>query len=124
MMFAALFAAIAAQTIMRYVFRDPLTNSLEFATIAFIWLVFWVASCNMSVNDHVRFDIAYNLFPEQVRRLFGIITNLGFAAIFAFCGSRHMGILLFPENPVHRPPWRSAISGRFSPISSSSSCCR
>jgi TRAP-type C4-dicarboxylate transport system permease small subunit len=79
--FVSLFVAIVAQTTMRYVFRSPLTLSLEFATLAFIWLTFWVASC-MAVNDHIRFDVVSNMFPEQARRLFGIVTNLFFAAVF------------------------------------------
>jgi TRAP-type C4-dicarboxylate transport system permease small subunit len=81
-MFASLFIAIVAQTTMRYVFRSPLTLTLEFATLAFIWLTFWVASFGLGIRDHIRFDILSNLFPEQVRRLFAIVTNLFFAAIF------------------------------------------
>jgi TRAP-type C4-dicarboxylate transport system permease small subunit len=80
--FGSLFIAIVAQTIMRYVFRSPLTLTMEFATIGFIWMTFWVASFGLRINDHLRFDIVSNMFPEQARRLFGIVTNLFFAGVF------------------------------------------
>lgn len=81
-MFGSLFVAIVAQTTMRYVFRSPLTLTLEFATLAFIWLTFWVGSLCLPVNGHIRFDVVTAALPEQVRRLFGIVTNLFFAAVF------------------------------------------
>jgi TRAP-type C4-dicarboxylate transport system permease small subunit len=96
-MFCTMFAAIIAQTTMRYLFRSPLAHSLEFATIAFIWLVFWVASCNLAINDHIRFDIVYNLLPEPIRRLFGIITNLAFAVVFVLAAPATWEYFLFLE---------------------------
>ena len=96
-MFCAMFATIIAQTTMRYVFRSPLTTSLEFATLAFIWLVFWVASCNLVVNDHVRFDIVYNMLPEQARRVFSIVTNLFFALVFVLAARETWDYFLFLE---------------------------
>jgi TRAP-type C4-dicarboxylate transport system permease small subunit len=94
-MFCTMFAAIIAQTTMRYLFRSPLAHSLEFATIAFIWLVFWVASCNLAINDHIRFDIVYNLLPDSIRRLFGVITNLTFAVIFVLAAPATWDYLVF-----------------------------
>lgn len=96
-MFCAMFGTIIAQTTMRYVFRSPLTTSLEFATLAFIWLVFWVASCNLAVNDHVRFDIVYNLLPDQARRVFSIITNLFFALVFVLAARETWSYFQFLE---------------------------
>jgi TRAP-type C4-dicarboxylate transport system permease small subunit len=81
-MFLAMFCAIIAQTIMRYVFRTPLTTSLEFATIMFVWLIFWAASFNLSLKDHFRFDVLYNALPDQVKRVFNILTSAIFLAIF------------------------------------------
>jgi TRAP-type C4-dicarboxylate transport system permease small subunit len=94
-MFCVLFGTIIAQTTMRYVLNAPLTQSLEFATVAFIWLVFWVASCNLSISDHVRFDIVYILFPEQVRRWFSVATNAFFIAIFVMAASETVQYFLF-----------------------------
>jgi TRAP-type C4-dicarboxylate transport system permease small subunit len=96
-MFASLFVAIVAQTIMRYVFRSPLTLSMEFATIAFIWLTFWVASC-LAVNDHIRFDIINHLFPDQTKRLFAIVTNLFFAGVFVLGAKANWDYFLFLES--------------------------
>ncbi len=87
--FASLFIAIVAQTTMRYVFNSPLTLTLEFATLAFIWLTFWVASFGLAVKDHISFDIVSNLFPEQARRLFAILTNLFFAVVFVLAAQAH-----------------------------------
>jgi TRAP-type C4-dicarboxylate transport system permease small subunit len=95
--FGSLFVAIVAQTTMRYVFRSPLTLTLEFATIAFIWLSFWVASFGLSIQDHIRFDMVSNLFPEQARRLFGILTNLFFAGVFVLAAKANWEYFQFLE---------------------------
>ena len=95
--FASLFVAIVAQTTMRYVFNSPLTLTLEFATLAFIWLTFWVASFGLAVKDHISFDVVANLFPEQARRLFAIVTNLFFAVVFLLAAHAHWEYFLFLE---------------------------
>lgn len=81
-MFLVIFVAIVAQTTMRYVFGSPLTTSQEIATLAFIWLIFWAIGCNLSIGDHVRFDIVYNLASDWTRRLMSVVCNVLFLGIF------------------------------------------
>ena len=95
LMFSAIFCAIIAQTIMRYVFRAPLATSLEFATIMFVWLIFWSASFNLSLRDHFRFDVLYNVLPDQVRRVFNIVTCAIFLAIFVYAAKATWEYFLF-----------------------------
>jgi TRAP-type C4-dicarboxylate transport system permease small subunit len=83
-MLFVVFAALLAQTFMRYVMRSPLTTSQELAMIAFIWFVFWLASTTLSLREHVRFDVFYNALPEQGRRVVSILVNLFYLAIFVW----------------------------------------
>jgi C4-dicarboxylate transporter, DctQ subunit len=82
LLFLVIFATIVAQTAMRYVFRSPLTTSQELATLAFIWLIFWTVACCLKINDHIRFDLVYELVPNWTKRLFLITCNLLFLGVF------------------------------------------
>ncbi len=81
-MLFVVFAALVAQTTMRYVFGSPLSTSQELATVSFLWLVFWLAGSSIALQHHVRFDIVYNALPEQGRRVTSILVNLFYLAIF------------------------------------------
>ncbi len=78
------FAALLAQTVMRYALRSPLSTSQELAMIAFIWFVFWLAGTTISLREHIRFDVFYNALPEQGRRAVSILVNLVYLGIFAW----------------------------------------
>ncbi|MCA0451362.1 MAG: hypothetical protein LCH62_16570, partial [Proteobacteria bacterium] len=45
------FAALLAQTVMRYALRSPLSTSQEMAMIAFMWFVFWLAGTTISLRE-------------------------------------------------------------------------
>lgn len=83
-MFATIFVTIIAQTSMRYLFGSPLSTSQELASIAFVWLIFWAAACNLPIREHVTFDIVYNMASPAVKRIFAIVCNLLFLAVFVY----------------------------------------
>lgn len=78
------FAALLAQTVMRYALRSPLSTSQEMAMIAFMWFVFWLAGTTISLREHIRFDVFYNLLSEQWQRVTSILVNLFYLAIFVW----------------------------------------
>jgi TRAP-type C4-dicarboxylate transport system permease small subunit len=84
LIFLVLFATIIAQTVMRYVFRNPLTTSQELASVAFIWMVFWTIGASLRIADHVRFDLVYEVMPEGLRRACMILCNLLFLGVFVW----------------------------------------
>lgn len=83
-MLFVVFVALVAQTFMRYVLNSPLSTSQELATVAFLWLVFWLAGTSLSLQHHVRFDIFYNALPDQGRRATSILVNLFYLGVFAW----------------------------------------
>jgi TRAP-type C4-dicarboxylate transport system permease small subunit len=95
--FAVMFGTIIAQTAMRYLFRAPLATSLEFATILFVWLIFWAASFNLTMKNHFRFDVLYNALPAQLQRVFNLITYLTFFVIFCLAAKATWEYFLFLE---------------------------
>jgi TRAP-type C4-dicarboxylate transport system permease small subunit len=97
LLFLAIFATLVAQTSMRYVFRSPLTTSQEMATIAFVWLIFWTAACCLKVNDHIRFDLVYDVVPDWLKRVFMVLCNLLFMGIFVYAAQDTLEYLRFLE---------------------------
>ena len=97
LLFLSIFAILVAQTTMRYVFRAPLTTSQEMATMAFIWLIFWTAACCLKISDHIRFDLIYELVPDWLKRIFMIVCNLLFMAVFVYAARATFDYFLFLE---------------------------
>lgn len=96
-MLFVVFAALVAQTAMRYVFGSPLSTSQELATIAFLWLVFWLAGSSIALQHHVRFDILYNALPEQGRRVTSILVNLFYLGVFVWAMPATLEYFMFLE---------------------------
>jgi len=66
--FAALFLALIAQVVRRFVFDAPAAWTEELATIAFVWVVFWGAAFMTPLSAHVAFDLLESRFAPRVRR--------------------------------------------------------
>lgn len=81
-MFALLFVIVVAQVVARYVFNQPFGWSAELASVAFIWVIFWVVSFVLPIRRHVVFDIVYQSLSPGAQRVCSFITSVFFAAIF------------------------------------------
>jgi TRAP-type C4-dicarboxylate transport system permease small subunit len=70
---AALFAVLIAGVFARYVLGHPLAWTDEVAAMLFVWLVFWTSAFVLRLEEHVAFDIVYDLAPAGVRRVLGAL---------------------------------------------------
>ena len=80
--FAAMFGAILLQVFFRYVLGDPLVWPFEFSVYCYIYIIY-IGSVMATKNDtHVSFGIVFDRFPERVRLITGVVTNLFIAIVF------------------------------------------
>lgn len=98
LMFAGMFAVIVLQVTMRYVFNDPLSWSEEIATIALIWTVFWTNAVVLRIQDHVTFDLVYQMVSDKTRRVISIITTFVFFVLFLYSIPMTIDYFIFLEN--------------------------
>ena len=66
-LFASLFAVFVLQITARFVFSRPLPWTDELAVILFIWIIIWAAAFMVPRQDHVAFDVIFNLFGNRGR---------------------------------------------------------
>ena len=84
-LFASLFAVFVLQITARFVFNRPLPWTDELAVILFIWIIIWAAAFMVPRQDHVAFDVIFNLLGTRARGLALIAGNLitGVLALWA-----------------------------------------
>ena len=111
-MFMVMFVSFMAQILSRYVFDAPLSWTLEICSIAYIWVIFWSCDILVSERQHIIFDVLYQKFPPQPRRLLAIFNTAVVALTFlaalpgtldyiAFLGRRHTMVLHLPFDIVY-----------------------
>ena len=111
-MFLVMFVSFTAQILSRYVFDAPLSWTLEICSIAYIWVIFWSCDILVSERQHIIFDVLYQKFPPQPRRLLAIFNTAVVALTFlaalpgtldyiAFLGRRHTMVLHLPFDIVY-----------------------
>ena len=81
-MFAAMFGAFVVQVVTRYVLDSPAGWTLEFATLAYVWVVFFAAAFLLRDREHIAFDMLYHAAAPAKRRLLAIVQSLVLVATF------------------------------------------
>jgi len=67
---------IFIQVIMRYVFKNSLAWSEEFARYCFVWLIYVGAAYACRKMQHIKIDASLLLFPKKVRPYIVILGEL------------------------------------------------
>jgi TRAP-type C4-dicarboxylate transport system permease small subunit len=75
-MFAAMFGAFVIQVVTRYVLDSPAGWTLEFATLAYVWVVFFAAAFILEPREHIAFDMLYHAVRPGGRRRLAIAQSL------------------------------------------------
>jgi TRAP-type C4-dicarboxylate transport system permease small subunit len=75
-MFAAMFGAFVVQVVTRYVLQSPAGWTLEFATLAYVWVVFFAAAFLLQDREHIAFDMLYQAAGPGKRRVLAIAQSL------------------------------------------------
>lgn len=73
---AAMFLAFVVQITARYIVNYPLPWSLELSLTTWLWTVLWASALCMRNQDHIVFDMVYNLVGPRTRKVFGILSSL------------------------------------------------
>jgi TRAP-type C4-dicarboxylate transport system permease small subunit len=82
LLLSIMFASFIIQIFYRYVLNNPIGWSEEVIVTTWMWTVLWGAAFVLSEAEEIRFDIIYSNVPENVRRIFTILT--GIAAAFLY----------------------------------------
>ncbi|EIM31275.1 TRAP-type C4-dicarboxylate transport system, small permease component [Leptothrix ochracea L12] len=62
-LFIALFTVFIVQISARFILDRPLPWTDELVMVLYLWIVLWGASFVLKEEEHVRFDLLYNLCP-------------------------------------------------------------
>ena len=81
-MFAAMFGAFVIQVVTRYALRSPAGWTLEFATLAYVWVVFFAAAVLLRDREHIAFDMLYHAAPPATRRVLAIAQSAALLLTF------------------------------------------
>lgn len=90
-----LFVFVAA--VMRWV-GAPLSWSVEFAQLLFVWVIFLGANKALREGKHIGVDFITTRLPKKLSNIIAIIMNLMMIAFLIFVG--YHGTLLSIENAV------------------------
>ncbi len=82
LMFAAMFTAFLIQIVTRYVLDNPAGWTLEFCTLAYVWIVFFTSAFVLRDRDHIAFDLLYHAAPAGRRRVLALAQSLILTATF------------------------------------------
>lgn len=74
-----MFVAFIIQIGSRYLFNAPTDWTHEVILICWLWLVCWGAAFLLKDQDHVKFDVIYNMGSEKTRRILSLIAALAIA---------------------------------------------
>ncbi len=80
----SMFFVFILQIVFRYFFNLPVGWTVEWVTIAWLWVILFTFAFVIPVGDMIRLDIVYSSMPRPIRRTFDVISGLGCAAIFAW----------------------------------------
>jgi TRAP-type C4-dicarboxylate transport system permease small subunit len=94
-MFAIMFGAFVLQVVSRYVFDAPVSWTIEICSIAYIWIVFFSSVTILRPDQHITFDMVYEVLTPHWKRWFAIVTTASLFSIFLICLPGTLDYLVF-----------------------------
>jgi TRAP-type C4-dicarboxylate transport system permease small subunit len=82
LMFAAMFMSFLVQIVTRYILDSPAGWTLEFCTLAYVWIVFFASAFVLREREHITFDLLYQAAPPGRRRVLALAQSGVLAATF------------------------------------------
>ena len=70
---------LTLQVLSRYLLGHSWTWMEEFATIMFVWMIYFATSAAVTHRKHLRIDAVLDVVPFQVKRIMLILSNIIFA---------------------------------------------
>lgn len=84
LLLASVFVVFLLQILFRYVLLMPVGWTVEWVTIAWVWVILFGAAFALRDGELIRLDVLYLAVPDGLRRVFDVITGLTCAAILAW----------------------------------------
>lgn len=85
-MVAVLFLSVVYQVFTRYVLGAPVNWTIEVASIAWLWIIFWAGSLLVRHDDQIRIDILYLASGRRTKMvlagLSAVVTLIAFVLAF------------------------------------------
>jgi C4-dicarboxylate transporter DctQ subunit len=91
---------LTLQVISRYILRSSFTWMEEFATIMFVWMIYFGVSAAVTKRKHLRIDFILDMVPFKVKKAMLIISNIVFAVfnvIINLMGNSKTTMLHWPQ---------------------------
>lgn len=74
-----MFVAFIIQIGSRYLFNAPTDWTHELILICWLWLICWGAAFLLKDEEHVKFDVLYNMGSEKTRRFLSLLAAAAIA---------------------------------------------
>ncbi len=84
LLLASMFVVFVLQIVFRYLLNWPVGWTVEWVTIAWLWVILFSFAFVITADEMIRLDIVYSSVPRQLRNAFDVFTGLSCAAIFAW----------------------------------------
>lgn len=100
---------LTLQVISRYILRSSFTWMEEFATIMFVWMIYFGVSAAVTKRKHLRIDFILDMVPFKVKKAMLIISNIVFAVFNVYISTIMVDIINLMGNSkttmLHWPQW-------------------
>lgn len=83
LLLAVMFVAFLVQIVARYAFNFPLGWTSELTLVTWLWLVLFGASCVITEQEEVRFDLIYGAMGPRARLATAVLTHVFTIAVYA-----------------------------------------
>lgn len=110
--FIILTVMLTLQVVSRYVLKSSFTWMEEFATIMFVWMIYFGVAAAVTQRKHLRIDFILDLVPFKVKKVMLIMSNVIFAVfnvyisnimanIISLMGKSRTTMLHWPQKVVY-----------------------
>ena len=110
--FIILTIMLTLQVFSRYVLHNAFTWMEEFATIMFVWMIYFGVSAAVTSRKHLRIDFVLDMVPFKTKRAMLVISNIIFAVfnvylsyilfdIMSYMGTSKTTMLHWPQYTVY-----------------------
>lgn len=97
LLLASVFAVFILQILFRYIFLMPVGWTVEWVTIAWVWVILFGAAFASTNGEMIRLDFVYLAVSPGLRRVFDVITGLTCASILAWTLPASLDYVLFMD---------------------------
>ena len=84
LLLGSVFAVFLLQIVFRYVLLMPVGWTVEWVTIAWVWVILFGSAFALRSRDMIRLDFLYLAVSERTRRVFDVIAGLFGAAVLGW----------------------------------------